>query len=227
MVFAMLSNAGWYLTSSTAAYYFSDALGDPTKQSLFGTIGAVGSILGLLVVPLLSQKFSKRTTYTISLVFSILGYALMLLFGAFIKLPIVLDICYIIASIGISSMFVSQTIFLADIVDYGEYKNGVRNESITFSMKGFLQKMAYTIQTIVLFGTLWAMNYNAQNEAGSFTNGTKTGIGVLAFGAPIVFLTASLIVFRKKFKIYGELADNVHAYIIEKRKENGENKKED
>lgn len=227
MVFAMLSNAGWYLTSSTAAYYFSDALGDPTKQSLFGTIGAVGSILGLLVVPLLSQKFSKRTTYTISLVFSIFGYALMLLFGAFIKLPIVLDICYIIASIGISSMFVSQTIFLADIVDYGEYKNGVRNESITFSMKGFLQKMAYTIQTIVLFGTLWAMNYNAQNEAGSFTNGTKTGIGVLAFGAPIVFLTASLIVFRKKFKIYGELADNVHAYIIEKRKETGENEKED
>ena len=116
-------------------------------------------------------------------------------------------------------MFVSQTIFLADIVDYGEYKNGIRNESITFSMKGFLQKMAYTIQTIVLFGTLWMMNYNAQNKVGVFSEGTKTGIGLLAFGAPIIFLTASLLVFRKKFKIYGELADKVHDYIIEKRAE--------
>lgn len=224
MVFAMLGNAGWYLTSSTATYYFSDSLGDPAKQSLFGTIGAVGSILGLLVVPILSQKFSKRTTYTISLSSAIFGYALMLIFGAVIKIPIVLDFCYIIASIGISSMFVSQTIFLADIVDYGEYKNGIRNESITFSMKGFLQKMAYTIQTVVLFGTLWAMNYNAQSKAGVLSEGTKTGIGVLAFGAPIVFLTASLIVFRKKFKLYGELADSVHDYIVLKRQENGTEK---
>lgn len=223
MIFAMLSNAGWYLTSSTATYYFSDSLGDPQKQSLFGTIGAVGSILGLLVVPVLSQKFSKRTTYTISLSASIVGYALMLIFGAVIKIPIVLDFCYIIASIGISSMFVSQTIFLADIVDYGEYKNGIRNESITFSMKGFLQKMAYTIQTVVLFGTLWAMNYNAQSKAGALSEGTKTGIGVLAFGAPIVFLTASLIVFRRKFKLYGELADRVHDYIILKRQESENN----
>ena len=223
MIFAMLSNAGWYLTSSTATYYFSDSLGDPAKQSLFGTIGAVGSILGLLVVPVLSQKFSKRTTYTISLSASIVGYALMLVFGAIVKIPIVLDFCYIIASIGISSMFVSQTIFLAAIVDYDEYKNGIRNESITFSMKGFLQKMAYTIQTIVLFGTLWAMNYNVQSKAGALSEGTKTGIGILAFGAPIVFLTASLIVFRKKFKLYGDLADRVHDYIILKRQESENN----
>lgn len=217
MIFAMLSNAGWYLTSSTAAYYFSDALGDPTKQSLFGTIGSVGSILGLLVVPVLSGKFTKRTTYTISLSLSIVGYTLMLIFGAFIKIPIVLDFCYIVASIGISSMFVSQTIFLADIVDYGEYKNGTRNESITFSMKGFLQKMAYTIQTVVLFGSLWLMHYNEQSKSGEFLSSTKTGIGLLAFGAPILFLIASLVVFRKKFKIYGKLADDVHDYIIEKR----------
>ena len=147
----------------------------------------------------------------------------MLIFGAVIKIPIVLDFCYIIASIGISSMFVSQTIFLADIVDYGEYKNGIRNESITFSMKGFLQKMAYTIQTVVLFGTLWAMNYNVQSKAGALSEGTKTGIGILAFGAPIIFLTASLIVFRKKFKLYGDLADRVHDYIILKRQESENN----
>ena len=43
MIFAMLSNAGWYLTSGTAVYYFTDVLEKPTAQSMFSTIGAVGS----------------------------------------------------------------------------------------------------------------------------------------------------------------------------------------
>ena len=219
IVFAMLSNAGWYLTSSTAVYYFTDTLGNSKLQSLFQTIGTVGSVLGLLVVPVLTKWFSKRTTYTISLCTAILGYALMLITGPILKLNVVImDICYILASVGVSSMFVSQTIFLADIVDYGEYKNGERNESITFSMKGFLQKMAYTMQTIVLFGGLGLMNYNEQIMTSIGLNETtKTGIGVICFGVPMLFFLASFIVFRKKFKVYGELADKVHDYIIEKR----------
>lgn len=219
IVFAMLSNAGWYLTSSTAVYYFTDTLGNSKLQSLFQTIGTVGSVLGLLVVPVLTKWFSKRTTYTISLCTAIVGYALMLITGPILKLNVVImDVCYILASVGVSSMFVSQTIFLADIVDYGEYKNGERNESITFSMKGFLQKMAYTMQTIVLFGGLGLMNYNEQIMTSIGLNDTtKTGIGVICFGVPMLFFLASLIVFRKKFKVYGDLADKVHDYIIEKR----------
>lgn len=219
IIFAMLSNAGWYLTSSTAVYYFTDTLGNSKLQSLFQTIGTVGSVLGLLVVPVLTKWFSKRQTYTISLCTAIAGYALMLVTGPILKLNvIIMDICYILASVGVSSMFVSQTIFLADIVDYGEYKNGERSESITFSMKGFLQKMAYTMQTIVLFGGLGLMNYNEQITANvGLNNTTKTGIGVICFGVPMLFFLASLIVFRKKFKVYGELADKVHDYITEKR----------
>ncbi len=219
IVFAMLSNAGWYLTSSTAVYYFTDSLGNPKSQSLFQTIGTVGSVLGLLVVPVLTKWFSKRQTYTISLCTAVAGYALMLITGPILKLNvIIMDVCYILASVGVSSMFVSQTIFLADIVDYGEWKNGTRNESITFSMKGFLQKMAYTIQTIVLFGGLGLMNYNEQITAKvGLNDATKSGIGIICFGVPMLFFIASLIVFRKKFKVYGELADKVHDYIIEKR----------
>lgn len=219
MIFAMLSNAGWYLTSGTAVYYFSDVLGEPKAQSLFQTIGAVGSVLGLLVIPVLSKWFSKKKIYQLSLIATIIGYALMFLFGPILKITIALDIAYIISSTGIASMFVSQTIFLADIVDYGEYKTGERNESITFSMKGFLQKMAYTIQTIVLFGGLGLMNYNSQITSASKTinNSTKIGIGIICFAVPIILITLSLVVFSTKFKLHGQLADDVHKYIVEKR----------
>ncbi len=217
MLFAMISNAGWYLTSGTAVYYFTDVLEKSTAQSLFSTIGAVGSVLGLLVIPILSKKLSNRRIYQISLIMAILGYVLMFIFGPVLKITIALDLSYIIASIGIGSMFVAQTVFLADIVDYGEYKTGNRNESITFSMKGFLQKMAYTIQTIFLFGGLGIMNYNSQITTGNINYATKNAIGFICFGIPPVLILISLIIFSTKFKLHGELRQKVHDYIAEKR----------
>ncbi|MDD6603627.1 MAG: glycoside-pentoside-hexuronide (GPH):cation symporter [Eubacteriales bacterium] len=221
MIVAMLSNAGWYLTSGTAVYYFSDVLGQPKAQSLFQTIGAVGSVLGLVVIPICSKWMSKKKIYQLSLVATIIGYLLMFLFGPILKITIALDIAYIISSTGIAAMFVGQTIFLADIVDYGEYKNGERNESITFSMKGFLQKMAYTIQTIILFGGLAVMNYNEQitSTTGLINESTKLGIGIICFAVPPILILASLIVFSKKFKLHGELAEKVHDYIVKRRNE--------
>lgn len=217
IIMAMLSNAGWYLTSGTAVFYFSDALNNPKGQSTFQTIGAVGSVLGLAVIPILSKWFDKRRIYQFSLIATIIGYILMYIFGPVMKNTTLLDISYIISSTGIASMFVAQTIFLADIVDYGEYKTGERNESITFSMKGFLQKMAYTIQTVILFGGLKVVGYNEQITTGTLTETTKTAIGFICFAVPPILIALSLIVFSKKFKIHGELADRVHQYIIDKR----------
>ena len=217
MIFAMISNAGWYLTSGTAVYFFSDVLGDPEAQSLFSTIGAVGSALGLLVIPILSKKFSNRIIYMISLCTAIVGYILMFIFGPVLRINIALDLSYTLASIGIGSMFVAQTIFLADIVDYGEYKNGTRNESITFSMKGFLQKMAYTMQTVFLFGGLGIMNYNAQIKEHALNAQTKSAIGIICFAIPPVLMVISLVIFATKFRLHGELRTKVHDYIAEKR----------
>ena len=142
---------------------------------------------------------------------------MMYIFGPVLRMNIALDLSYTVASIGIGSMFVGQTIFLADIVDYGEYKMGSRNESITFSMKGFLQKMAYTIQTVFLFGGLGLMNYNEQITTGPVNEATKSAIGIICFAVPPVLILISLIVFRAKFKLHGKLRDEIHDFIAEKR----------
>ena len=202
MIFAMISNAGWYLTSGTAVYYFTDVLGEPTAQSLFSTIGAVGSALGLVVIPILSKKFSNRTIYQISLLIAIAGYVMMFVFGPVLGITIALDLSYTVASIGIGSMFVGQTIFLADIVDYGEFKSGTRNESITFSMKGFLQKMAYTVQAVIMYSLFSVTGYDG--NAAVQNSAAKSSISFMMFIVPPVMVAISFIIFSKKYKIYGE-----------------------
>lgn len=212
MLFAMLSNAGYYMISGVAAYFFKYVIGDTTAQSLFSALGAVGAVLGLLLLPIMMKFTSRRRTYQVSLIIVIVSYIGMFLSSQLLNNILLMDICYFLASIGTGSMFVSQTVFLADIVDYGEVKMGYRAESITFSMKGFLQKMAYTIQAVILFAGL-GNNYTlvAQGEADASI--VKTPITIMMLVLPAIFFILSLIVFTFKFKLHGEYMESITAQV--------------
>ncbi len=219
MLFAMLSNAGWYMVSGVSVYFFDVVVGDPGKQTTFNIIGAVGSVLGLGVVPILTKFISRKRTYQTSLSLALIGFigmSICALNGAYMAM----NFCYLLASIGIASMFVSQTVFLADIVDYGEITMGSRAESVTFSMKGFLQKMAYTIQTIILFAGLIISNYEARSETKLvYTVAEKSAISFMMLLCPIILITLSLIVFSFKYKLHGKFMENITKQINEKHAE--------
>ncbi|MBQ1243961.1 MAG: MFS transporter [Clostridia bacterium] len=215
MVFAMISNAGWYLTSGVATYYFDVVVGDPNKQSSFSLFQAVGSVVGLLLLPFLQKFMSKRRAYQASLAITASGYIMMAV-GSFADVFILMCLGYLVAAIGMASMFIAQTVFLADVVDYGEVKLGFRSESITFSMKGFLQKMAYTMQTIILFASLGISKYDGalhnQNPESA-----KLAITLMMTVIPPVLFIISLIIFTKKFKLHGDFMDEVTKIVTENR----------
>ncbi len=215
MLFAMLSNAGFYMISGVGAYYFDVVVGDGAKQSSFSTLGAVGSILGLAVIPIMMKFTTRRRTYQFSLLVATFGY-LGMLFGAKVADSLmIMNIANLISQIGTASMFVSQTVFLADIVDYGEYKMGFRAESVTFSMKGFLQKMAYTIQTIILYAGLLISNYDGELHSAN-PQAAHTSISIMMLVLPAVLMVASLLVFTFKFKLTDEKMKEITAKISEK-----------
>ena len=208
MLFAMISNAGFYMTSGISSYYFTSVLGDLTLQSKFNLMGTVGSVLAILVVPVCSKFMNNRSIYKLSLSMAAAGYIGMAIMGYLIPGNVtLLGICYILTSLGTGSMFVNQTVMLADCVDYGEYKTGKRNQSLTFSMKGFLQKMAYTIQAIIMYATFTVTGYDG--EAVVQTAQAKSAISFLMFIVPPAMMIVSLIIFSKKYKIYGDFKQEV------------------
>jgi len=223
ILFAMLSNTGFYTTSGVQDYFFAINIGSTSAQSVFSMFGAVGSILGLAVIPVMMKFTTRRRTYQFSLSLALAGYIGMFLSGALIKNVILMDICFLITSIGTGSMFVSQTVFLADVVDYGEIKMGKRAESVTFSMKGFLQKMAYTIQTIILFSALGIAGYNNikpdANGVMQYTPKVKRSVGFVAYVIPPLFMLLSLIVFSTHFKLHGEYMDSITEQVTKAKEE--------
>ena len=208
MLFAMISNAGFYMTSGISSYYFTSVLGDLTLQSKFNLMGTVGSVLAILVVPVCSKFMNNRSIYKLSLSMAAAGYIGMAIMGYLIPGNVtLLGVCYILTSLGTGSMFVNQTVMLADCVDYGEYKTGSRNQSLTFSMKGFLQKMAYTIQAIIMYATFTVTGYDG--EAVVQTAQAQSAISFLMFIVPPAMMIISLMIFSKKYKIYGEFKQEV------------------
>lgn len=228
MLFAMISNCGYYMTSGISSYYFLQVLGNLKLQSKFNLLGSVGSVLAILVIPVLGKFMTNRQVYKFSLTTATIGYIGMAVIGygfpTMNKIEYALGACFLIASIGIGSMFVNQTVMLADIVDYGEYKLGSRSQSLTFSMKGFLQKMAYTLQCIIMYSAFVATKYNFSGESNAVMDnpGANKAITFMMFVVPPVMLIISQIIFSKKYRIYGDFKREVLDTIIKKREQMAE-----
>ena len=216
MLFAMISNAGFYMISGVGVYFFDVCVGDASKQGLFNTFGAAGSILGLLVIPIGLKITSRRRTYQFSLALAAFGFIGMLLGAKVFDSLLVVNIFNLLAQIGTAAMFVSQTVFLADIVDYGEVKMGFRAESVTFSMKGFLQKMAYTLQTIILYAGMMLSGYD-ESLHGANSAGVKTSFDLMMLVIPAVFMLLSLLIFTTRFKLHGKYMEDITAKVNEAR----------
>ena len=221
MLFAMLSNAGFYTTTGVVDHFFSVVMENTKMQSTFSLFGTVGSILGLGVIPVMMKFTSRRRTYQFSLSTALLGYIGMLVSGQFLSSFPLLNIFYLITQIGTASMFISQTVFLADVVDYGEVKMGVRRESVTFSMKGFLQKMAYTVQTVMLYSALGIVNYDSYKPDANgvivYPKNVKNAISAIMYIIPPIFFLLSIIVFSTKFRLHGEYMEDITKKVEEAR----------
>lgn len=121
----------------------------------------------------------------------------------------------IIYSFGGGFFSGSQTVALADIVDYGEYKLGTRNESVVFSMQTLLAKVS-TAFSGLLTGLILSTTGYVPNSVQSVS--TINGLRVVMTVVPAIFILISIIVYKKFYKLNGELLSKVIITLEEKRR---------
>lgn len=150
VVAIIMFNASLYLTQQLAIYFFKYDIGNAELYGVFGTVGGAAQILSMLSLPLLRKKFGCKQILVGAIGTALIGYAMLFILGTLnITNMYLLCIAAIIIFLGFGLATVLTTIFLADTVDYGEWKNGGRNESVIFSLQTFVVKLASAISVLI------------------------------------------------------------------------------
>jgi melibiose permease/lactose/raffinose/galactose permease len=137
---------GYCTTTSFGVYFFKYAFKDEGMYPVFAGILGVSQLLALSIFPAFSQKFSRKKLYTFSTILVTLGYIV------FFVSP--MNIIFIGAAgmlIFVGQAFIQalMLMFLTDTVEYGQWKLGRRNGSITFSVQPFINKIGVQSQAVL------------------------------------------------------------------------------
>lgn len=193
-------NASLYLTTQLAVYFFKYDIGNSDLFSLFGTVGGVGQILSMVSLPLLRRRWGCKQILAGALGVTIAGYlALFALSMAGVRAVAPLAATAFVIYIGFGLATVLTTVFLADTVDYGEYKTGSRNESVVFSMQTFVVKLASAVS--VLIAGIGIDLIGLDDTAAVQSESTLLGLRLLMVGLPVLGLVFSILYFMKKYRL--------------------------
>ena len=226
----VLINCSIYITSNLVIYFFKYDFGGTgwynsyTWFNMFG--GGIQILSMMLFYPLLRKIYSNTKIFYITLASAIIGYGVLFAI-AFINMSNVFILFipgfFIFAANGV--LQVLTTVFLANTVDYGELKNGRRDESVIFSMQTFVVKLASGIAAFIASICL-SVNSLSNKEtteadqvidfAKDVAGSAKLGLRMTMTIIPIVGLFVAIIVFRKKFILTDEKVEEIAQEIKRK-----------
>lgn len=178
-------------TSSVGVYYAYDVLGDPNVYSLLSLASLAPLIIGIWFMPLVIARFGKRKPILLGVVVTLVGAAITFIDPT--NVGILLTGSLLKAVGGIPAM-AAMFPLIADIVDYGEWKTGVRVDGMTYGAATAGQNFGAGIGAALVGWLLAAGDYQpgAQSQPES-----AVGIEIFLYlGLPIVIAVAQgLIIF--------------------------------
>lgn len=134
-------------------YFFTFDVGNTDAYSVFVAVCFATQVLVMLLFPVFRTKFSKHQLFISGFIIQIAGFLIILLMantGIYRNVGwFLLCVPGALVYAGYGMLNVLLTIFLSDAVDYGEYKNGTREEAVIFSMQTFTVKLASGLAVLI------------------------------------------------------------------------------
>ena len=99
--------------------------------------------------------------------------------------------------------------FLADTVEYGYWKSGRRNDSVTFSLQPFINKMGGAVASGVVGATVIISGIK---DAASAAEVTAQGLFIMKAAMmvlPLICILAGFVIYLKKYKIDRKMYETI------------------
>ncbi|MGL4946657.1 MAG: melibiose:sodium transporter MelB [Cetobacterium sp.] len=203
------------ISGGVAIYYFKYVVGMEKLFSVFTGFSGIAEISSLMMFPLLSRKIGRKKVFFLGCGLPVIGFLMLFISGIVAPANLILVAASgIVAKLGSGLTLGISTVMLADVVDYGEFKFGSRNESVIFSVQTLLVKSASAISGWLIGMGLSLVGYvpNVVQNSSSIL-----GIKYLMIVFPILLSIFGYVIYKKYYKLNGDYYDEVMDAVNNKR----------
>ncbi|MBQ9506172.1 MAG: MFS transporter [Clostridia bacterium] len=154
MVVSRFIGFGIYLSTAVQVYIAAYFLGGSDKTLMLGIPTAVGSVVGMLIVPWFANRFGLKKTYVL---FSVFGSAMLTVlyfmgYESLMSEKISIPYYFVLFLTGIryGNTNIVPNLMLADSLDYKEWKTGLRMEGSANAVMGLTNKVTGALSTALM-----------------------------------------------------------------------------
>jgi melibiose permease len=180
----------------------------------------------MLLYPFLRRFFTSMQIYFVSTGMAICGYiSLLILASTSMNNVFLLFIPAFFIFSANGMLAVITTVFLANTVDYGDFKNNRRDESVIFSMQTFVVKLASGVSALIASVALQVLALSNDTEEGAtlvdysagVTLTQKMGLRMWMTIIPIAGLVFAIFWFKNKYILTDEKLQEISVKLVERK----------
>lgn len=200
---------GYCTTVGFAVYYMRYLYGNESMYIVLVAVCGVSQLASLAVYPKVAKKMNRRQLYTFATALVVAGYVIF--FFAEISL-VLIALGAVLVFVGQAFIQTLMLMFLADTVEYGQWKLGKRNESVTFSIQPLVNKIGGALSTGLVSLTLIISGIKVdETVAESIDFAGKLIVKGSMFLIPLIFIVVGYFIYLKKYKISEEFYSRILA----------------
>ena len=190
---------GYTTTITFAPDYMKYVFGDEGMYMVLAAVVGVAQLGALTVYPYVAKLLKRRQLYTISILMVLLGYCVFFFANQSLVLIVIGALFVFVGQAFIQALML---MFLTDTIEYGQWKLGKKNESITFSIQPFINKIGGALATgIVGLSVILAGIKVGDSSAASIDAQGQMTVKITMFLIPMVLIVLGYVIYMWKFKI--------------------------
>ncbi|MEV5027460.1 MFS transporter [Paenibacillus sp. LPE1-1-1.1] len=186
--FSLIYFIGYSIITGMNVYYTQYILGDSGLVGLVGMASLLPILVGLFFIAPFIKRYGKRNVALLGSVIMIAG-SLVIGFDP-ASLPVVLT-GVIIRAIGMMTITATLLAMLADTIDYGEWRTGMRTEGLVYSGGGFGAKAGTGLGGALIGWGLTLGGYIGGQE--TISSSASTAIQVLFIYLPVILAILQIV----------------------------------